>query len=201
MALKRWLLLCSETFLAFSSDVSTSVQDAGGSSSCGEMSQDLLISLAGVINDILSGLLRDSVLYLLPALCCRDPADIAARLDQLNIRVDHSHAAGPRGAAASLPALGTEVTVSTIIQQVPVEHHPSAVNVTLPAFAAERRRLLHSAHSCRWISLPAGRSAANPPAAVAAVNRWDRLVDRQTDDRPLHRLPDPHAIRAASVIQ
>ena len=28
--------------------------------------------------------------------------------------------------------------------------------------------------------LPAGRSAANPPAAVAAVDRWDR----RTDARP-----------------
>jgi len=38
---------------------------------------------------------------------------------------------------------------------------------------------------------PAGRSAANPPAAVVAVNRRDRQTngpkDRRTDARPLHR--------------
>jgi len=39
--------------------------------------------------------------------------------------------------------------------------------------------------------LPTGRSAANPPAVVAAVNQWDRptngQTDRRTDARPLHR--------------
>jgi len=48
-------------------------------------------------------------------------------------------------------------------EQVCVESPPSALNVTLPAFAAERRRLQHGA-------LPTGRSAANPPAAVAAAD-------------------------------
>ena len=68
---------------------------------------------------------------------------------------------------------------------------PSALNVTLPAFAAERRRLHYCARSAptavdRYL-LPAGRSAANPPAAVAAVDRWDRRTDGETDTRPLHR--------------
>jgi len=45
--------------------------------------------------------------------------------------------------------------------------------MTLPAVAAERRAaapLLLSAAVDRYL-LPAGRSAANPPAAVAAVDR------------------------------
>jgi len=32
--------------------------------------------------------------------------------------------------------------------------------------------------------LPARGSAANPPAAVAAVDRWDRETEGQTDGRP-----------------
>jgi len=65
---------------------------------------------------------------------------------------------------------------------------PSAVNVTLPAFAAERRRLLHGARCApeaidRYL-LAAGRSAANPPVAAAAVDRW---TDRRTDARPFQR--------------
>ena len=41
-----------------------------------------------------------------------------------------------------------------------------------------------SLHPVYWsISPPAGRSAANPPAAIAAVDRWDRQTDRQTDGR------------------
>ena len=31
--------------------------------------------------------------------------------------------------------------------------------------------------------LPTGRSAANPPAAVAVVDRWDRQTDKRTLDR------------------
>jgi len=54
----------------------------------------------------------------------------------------------------------------------------SAVNVTLPAFDAERRCLLHARRPQLSIDpLPAGRSAANLPAAVAAVDRWDRRTD------------------------
>jgi len=39
--------------------------------------------------------------------------------------------------------------------------------MTLPAFAAEHRRLQHGARSHRYL-LSTGRSAANPPTAVAA---------------------------------
>jgi len=65
-------------------------------------------------------------------------------------------------------------------KQVHVQPPPSAVKVTLPVFAAGRRRLLHGARSCRSIFLAAGRSAAN---AVAAVDRWDRQTDRRTLER------------------
>jgi len=49
---------------------------------------------------------------------------------------------------------------------------------TLPAFDAERRCLLHNVYAAvdRYLLL-ARRSAANLPAAVAAVDRWDRQTD------------------------
>jgi len=42
--------------------------------------------------------------------------------------------------------------------------------------------------SCRSISAagPRQTSAANPPTAAAAVDRWDRLTDRRTDIRPFY---------------
>jgi len=45
--------------------------------------------------------------------------------------------------------------------------------------------------------MSAGRSAANPPHAVAAVDRWDR----QTDGRTLGRFVDSaqHTMRAVST--
>jgi len=61
--------------------------------------------------------------------------------------------------------------------------------MTLAAFAAKRRRLLHGASASsapasidRYL-LPAGRSEENPPAAVAAVDRWDRQTDGRKPDR------------------
>jgi hypothetical protein len=85
-------------------------------SSIGVLSQDLLISLAQVINDILSGMLRDSVLYLLPALSCPDPDGISTRMDHLNIRVDHSQkkctAVAKAGRATTLPVVGSPVEQS-----------------------------------------------------------------------------------------
>jgi len=39
-----------------------------------------------------------------------------------------------------------------------------------------------------YLLLTGERSAANPPASVAAVDRWDRHTDRRTDARPLRRL-------------
>ena len=56
--------------------------------------------------------------------------------------------------------------------------------MTLLAFAAERRRACSMAPAAidRYLlpTTAARRSAANLPAAVAAVDRWDR----QTDGRP-----------------
>ena len=56
----------------------------------------------------------------------------------------------------------------------------SPLRCQLPAFAAERRAaapLLLNASACALMYqclLPARRSAANPPHAAAAVDRWDR---------------------------
>jgi len=67
-----------------------------------------------------------------------------------------------------------------ILLQVSVESS-SAVNVTLPAYAADRWRLQHNTHSYLSV-IPAHRtlSSKQPPTAV---DWWDR----RTDDRPLHR--------------
>jgi len=64
----------------------------------------------------------------------------------------------------------------TFKKQVCVEPPPSALDLTLPAFAAERRRrdVQNNAGAAaidRCLP-PVGRSAANPPAAVAAVGRY-----------------------------
>jgi len=55
--------------------------------------------------------------------------------------------------------------------------------VTLLAFPAERRVAVRRAAGCpvaaavgRYL-LPAGPTAANPPHAAAAVDRWDRQTD------------------------
>jgi len=72
----------------------------------------------------------------------------------------------------------------------------SAVNMTLPAFAAERRAAaraaapLPCARRCRSMSPADGGSAANPPHAAAAVDRWDG----RTPDRYMN--PAVHAMRA-----
>jgi len=50
--------------------------------------------------------------------------------------------------------------------------------------AARRRSALAAIDRCL---LPTGRSAAEPPAAVAVIDRWDRQTDGRTDSRPLHR--------------
>ena len=49
----------------------------------------------------------------------------------------------------------------------------------------------------------AGRSAADPPAAVAAVDRWDRQTDGRTDERTPDRYIDHalHTVRTASITQ
>jgi len=82
-------------------------------------------------------------------------------------------------------------TKKSQVISVLIDSLPSALNITLPAFAAERRRLRHGALSApaaidRYL-LPAGRSAANPPPAAAAAERRDRQADGRTDASPLHR--------------
>jgi len=49
----------------------------------------------------------------------------------------------------------------------------------------------------------AGRSTADPPAAVAAVDRWDRQTDGRTDERTPDRYIDHalHTVRTASITQ
>lgn len=86
-------------------------KNTSGEPSPADLSQDLLISVAVVINDILSGILRDSVLYLLPALSCPNPDEIEARMDHLSIRVDHyqKSAATASRPVATLPVLGSPV--------------------------------------------------------------------------------------------
>jgi len=84
------------------------------------------------------------------------------------------------------------------IYQLCIEPPSSALNMKLPAFAAERRRPQHGACSCRSVCLLTGRLATNPPGAVAAVDRWDRQTDGRTPDR--HIDPAPHTMRAVSVM-
>ena len=61
-------------------------------------------------------------------------------------------------------------------KEVCVEPPPSALDMTLPAFAAGRRRTCSTALAAvdRYLAPAAGRSAANPPAAAAVVDRRDR---------------------------
>jgi len=49
--------------------------------------------------------------------------------------------------------------------------------------------------------LPAGRSAANPPAAAAAVDRWDRQTDGRTRDRYIDSAGRSEAESVKSQIQ
>jgi len=78
--------------------------------------------------------------------------------------------------------------------------------MTLPAFGAERRRLLHGA-CCRAPAaidrylLPDWRSAANPSAAVAAADRCDRRTDGRTDRRQRGTARFAAARRAAAWLQ
>jgi len=64
--------------------------------------------------------------------------------------------------------------------------------VTLLAFAADRRAAAPlqlgagRAANDRYLP-PAGPTAANPPHAAAAVDRWNRQTDRRTDTVPLRR--------------
>jgi len=65
-------------------------------------------------------------------------------------------------------------------RQVCAEPPPQAVSVTLPAFAVER----HGARSYRSLRPQGARQQTHRPHAAAAVDRWDRRTDGQTDGRP-----------------
>jgi len=54
------------------------------------------------------------------------------------------------------------------LEQVCVQLPTSAYNVTLLAFAAERRAAVYPAAAAT-----VGRTATKPPHAAAAVDRWD----------------------------
>jgi len=66
-----------------------------------------------------------------------------------------------------------------------VQLHTSADNVTLLAFAAERRAAAAAAID-RYL-LPAGRTAANPLQRSIDRTGTDRGTDTQTDTVPSHR--------------
>jgi len=75
--------------------------------------------------------------------------------------------------------------------------------VTLPAFAAERRRLLYGARSAaaavdRYF-LPAVRSAANPPHAAAIVSQRDGQTDRLTLDCYVDPVSVNNAVNVATI--
>ena len=59
-------------------------------SSEAELSLDLLVPLADVINEIMSSLLRNAVLYLLPIISCQSEDVINTTLNNLNVREHHA---------------------------------------------------------------------------------------------------------------
>ena len=84
----------------------------------------------------------------------------------------------------------TSLTVANFAKQVCVRRPTSVVNVTLPAFAAQRRRLLHGAPAARRyrsISL-ARRALSSKPTARHCCCRWTGQTDGRTDAGPFHRL-------------
>jgi len=93
-----------------------------------------------------------------------------------------------------------------INEQVCVESPPSALNMTLPAFAAERRRHIamptpyRNARSCRLISAAdVGAQLQNcRPLLLLSVDGTDRRTDRRTDARPLHRPCSAYSAGSAS---
>ena len=76
----------------------------------------------------------------------------------------------------------------------------SALNITLPAFAAERRAAAPLPLNDDRHFLPTERSAPNPPAAVDRRDRQtDGRTDRRTDARPLHRLCGAYTLVSSCV--
>ena len=72
-------------------------------SSDAEQNLDLFVSLAEVINEIMSSLLKDAILYLLPIISCQSEDDINVTLNKLNVREHHPMAASGRSGMVPLP--------------------------------------------------------------------------------------------------
>ena len=117
----------------------------------------------------------------------------------------NSHFLGEPGSAGPLSFLPPLIPKRNLCEQVCFQLLTSTVNVMLPTFAAEprcsaiaaeHRRPQHTTAIDRYL-LPAWCSAANPPAAVAAVDQCDRQLDR----RKLDHFTDPvlHTVQAASI--
>ena len=103
---------------------------------------------------------------------------------------DARQCAAPRGTKTRTPHRNAQNRIvrreRIFILQLCVESPPSVLNMTLPAFVDKRQRLQHGALSYQSISAAyagAQHSAANAPAVVAAVDRWDRRTDGRTPDR------------------
>jgi len=79
-------------------------------------------------------------------------------------------------------------------KQVCVEPPPSALNVTLPAFAAERRRACNTAPAAHPqlsidISyLQGAQLQTRWPPLLLSIDGADRVIDRRTDGRTDGRL-------------
>lgn len=99
------------------------------SATTSRLSQELLISLAETVNTILSGMLHDSVLYLLPTLSCADADSIDRCLDSLNIRPSFL------ASSPASPTVGTSVCIAPPTMGVAVD--PSVP--TAPASEDEDR--------------------------------------------------------------
>jgi len=93
--------------------------------------------------------------------------------------------------------LPVEKSSHWLYSRVCVEPPPSALNKTLPAFAAERRRLWHSARGCRSIS-PVRRALSSKPTGRCCCCWSVGQIDGRTDAKPLHR-PFSACLRAAPI--
>ena len=68
-----------------------------------EQSLDLFVTLAEVINEIMSSLLKYAILYLLPIISCQSEDDTNGTLNKLNVREHHPTAASRRSGMVPLP--------------------------------------------------------------------------------------------------
>ena len=85
-------------------------------SSDAELSLDLLVSLTDVINEIMSGLLRDAVLYLQPIISCQSENDINTTLNNLNVREHHATAESGRPRLVPRPGDPVSNTHMTLLK-------------------------------------------------------------------------------------